>query len=169
MTDARRSAVYAAEDQLSSLLDRGGCLDFHGSLLELPRQRRLTDLAEVRDYLAALRRQPWGAGHTPAPRVRARKGNSRAHWEAPSTIALPPASAWALRELVILHEYAHHIAWHDHGRADHGPEFQDTLTELVANEIDPGAALVLRAAYHGSGARSQASGEPADARREESG
>lgn len=169
MNDARRAAVYAAEDQLGSLLDRGGRLDFHGSVLDLPRQRRLADLAAVEDYLAAMRRQHWGASHTPPPRVRARRGTRRAHWEAPDTIALPPTTDWALRELVILHEYAHHVTWHDHGKADHGPNFQDTLTELVSHAIAPAAALVLRAAYHGSGARPQASSDTADATRGESG
>ncbi len=153
MTDSRRSAVYAAEDQVSSLLERGGRLDFHGSILDLPRQRELVDLGDVERYLAGIRTQPWGAGHTPTPRVRRRRGVSRAHWQAPDTIALPTETRWALQEMVVLHEYAHHVTWHDHRAADHGPVFQDTMTELVCQALAPSVGLVLRAAYHGAGAR----------------
>lgn len=169
MTDSRRSAVYAAEDQVASLLDRGGRLDFHGSVLDLPRQRQLADLAEVEEYLAVIRGEPWGAGHTPRPRVRRRRGVTRAHWQAPDTIALPTETRWALREMVVLHEYAHHVTWHDCGSAEHGTAFQDTMTELVTHALAPSAGLVLRAAYHGAGARPQASPDPADAIHEEKG
>ncbi len=162
MRDADRSAVYAAEDLLTALLDRGGTVDFHGSLLEVPRQRHFAALSDVGDYLTAIRSQPWGCGHTPAPRLRVRRGTTRAHWSAPVEIALPDTD-WAMSEMVVLHEYAHHVTWHDTGRADHAGGFRDTMSALVGAALSPAAALVLTAAYHGAGA-TQESAPHADAR-----
>ena len=38
--DTDRAAVYAAEDQWSAALNRGGVIDFFGSRLQLPVQTR---------------------------------------------------------------------------------------------------------------------------------
>ena len=162
--DTHQAAVYAAEDQLTRLLDRAGAgatVDFFGSTLTLPAERRLADLPSAQRYadaLLALRplRARWPA--VPGVRVRARAGSRRAHYEAAGrVIALPTHRAdgrWAGRETVVLHELAHHLTAHDPRRptdAAHGPTFTATLCWLVGVAVAPEAATLLRAAYDGSG------------------
>lgn len=141
------SRVYAAEDTLMFMLDHGGTAQFQGSNLTLPVERRFGDLEGVRRYLQEVRRRPWGYPAIPTPAVRLRKGHTRAHWAA-GTIALPDgtgAKGWAMREVVVLHEYAHHACWHTHGDAGHGRRFQEVYLGLLENAIGPEAAFVVRA------------------------
>jgi putative metallohydrolase (TIGR04338 family) len=51
-------------------------------------------------------------------------------------------SGWALRELVILHELAHHLA--EDIEIAHGGAFVDRLLTLVDGIVGPEAALLLR-------------------------
>lgn len=150
------SLVYAAEDQWAAALDRGGAIDFFGSRLDLPLQRRFGDLAAVQAYCAraltlpGVRRAYPDAG---AVRVRARAGASRAHYEADTaTIALPLSAGWAARESVVLHELAHHLAPPEPGDV-HGVAFRSAMCRLVEEVLGAPAALVLRAAYEGAGLR----------------
>lgn len=139
--------VYAAEDTLMFMLDNGGSATFLGSSITLPVERKFGDLDGVRRYLAEVRARDWGFPQTPEPRVRLRKGGTRAHWS-DGVIALPDgigARGWAMREVVVLHEYAHHVTWHVHGVNGHGREFQQTYLDLLDNAIGPEAALVVRA------------------------
>jgi putative metallohydrolase (TIGR04338 family) len=67
-----RSAVYSAEDQWSAVLDRGGVVDFFGSRIDVPQQRRFGDLASVRRYVDAVLALPsvqeqWMPGRPPSP------------------------------------------------------------------------------------------------------
>lgn len=150
--DERRSAVYAAEDQVAALLLRGGSVDFHGSTLDVPLQRRFADIASIQTYLTRVRDCSWGHGSTPSPLVRARRGETRAHWSAPDTIAIPQSQGWAMTELVVLHEYAHHVNWHYNGATGHDAQFCEITRELVGHAIAPAAGLLLLAAYHHAGA-----------------
>jgi putative metallohydrolase (TIGR04338 family) len=78
--------------------------------------------------------------------VRQRKGVTRAHYERGlGTIAVPD-DKWALRESVILHELAHHF-----GGVGHGPEFVDTLLELIRAVMGVQAQLALRVLFGDSG------------------
>jgi putative metallohydrolase (TIGR04338 family) len=145
MNDTRQ--VYAAENTLMFLLDNGGSAQFMGSSLTLPVERRFGDLDGVRRYLAQVRTMPWGYGQTPEPVVRLRKGAAKAHWDG-GVIALPDgigAKGWAMREVVVLHEYAHHVAWFTAGAVGHGPAFQEVYLALLENAVGPEAAFVVRA------------------------
>lgn len=156
MSDTRR--LYAAEDTLLFLLQNGGSpgsatstVQFMGSSLTLPVERRFGDLDGVRAYLREVRRRPWGYPDVPMPRLRVRKGHTKAHW-ADGTIALPDGigeRGWAMREVVVLHEYAHHVTWHTRGTAGHGPDFQAVYTDLLEHAVGPEAAFVLRAGLAG--------------------
>ncbi len=129
------------------MLDNGGTAEFLGSAITMPVERRFGDLDGVRRYLAEVRERSWGFGHTPLPQVRMRKGHTRAHWS-DGVIALPDGigdAGWAMREVVVLHEYAHHVTWHVHRITGHGREFQQIYLELLENAIGPEAALVVRA------------------------
>ena len=169
MRDRGRSAVYAAEDQISRLLDRGGEVDFFGSRLHVPMQRRFGNLDSVRLYLDALRSMAWGHGETPRPDVVSTQSERAAKWVAPNTIRIPESSRWAMTEMVILHEYAHHAAYHagsgagaapspggtsggDAGsRAGHGREFRHVFIDLVSNAIGAEVGLLLTAALDQAG------------------
>lgn len=139
--------LYAAEDSLLFLLDNDGPVQFLGSTLTLPVERRFGDLAGVRRYLTELRRRDWGHPDVPSPKVRLRKGHTRATWEA-GTIALPDGTGdrgWAMREVVVLHEYAHHVTWHEYGLTGHGAPFQEVYLDLLHHAVGPEAAFVVRA------------------------
>ena len=143
--DAYRSAVYSAEDQWSTLLDRGGRLDFFGTVLDMPMQLRFGDLAAMQTYVDALVPDP--------PRVRVRKGQTRAHYEPEDrVIAIPMESTWAARESVLLHETAHHLAYVHNDHMQHGAPFTGHMLQLVQYQLGQSAALALRAGYHESGA-----------------
>jgi putative metallohydrolase (TIGR04338 family) len=139
--------VYAAEDTLMFLLEHPGTAQFQGSALTLPVERRFGDLDGVRRYLRELRTRTWGHAEVPSPTVRLRKGHTRAHWESDGTIALPDgigAKGWAMREVVVLHEYAHHVAWHRHGVTGHGLAFQQIYLDLLEHAVGPEARFVVQ-------------------------
>jgi putative metallohydrolase (TIGR04338 family) len=143
--DVHRSAVYRAEDQWSTLLDRGGRLDFFGTVLDIPMQLRFGDLTSMQTYVDALVPDP--------PRVRVRKGQTRAHYEPEEcVIAIPMESTWAARESVLLHELAHHLAHIHNNHVQHGAPFTGHMLQLVEAQLGEPAALVLRTGYHESGA-----------------
>lgn len=145
MNETRR--LYEAEDSLLFMLDHPGPVQFLGSSLTLPVERRFGDLDGVRRYLSEVRRREWGHPDVPAPKVRLRKGHTRATWEA-GTIALPDgtgARGWAMREVVVLHEYAHHVTWHQKQVTGHGDAFQSIYVDLIGNAVGPEAAFVLQA------------------------
>jgi putative metallohydrolase (TIGR04338 family) len=62
-----------------------------------------------------------------------------------AVIAVPAQrDRWALRELVVLHEIAHHIC---DAPPPHGPEFVATFTELAGLVMGPEVEHVLRVVY----------------------
>lgn len=161
--DARRGRVYAAEDQVAHTLDRAASgsstVDFFGSTLTLPPERRFADLASVQrwvDAVLALRsvQERWPG--TPPCSVRARRGATRAHYQPPGEIAVPIEVRWALRELVLCHELTHHVVHHDKtvpaAVPAHGEAFVDSFVDLVRFVIGGEVALLLRASLDQAGA-----------------
>ena len=59
-------------------------------------------------------------------------------------------ATWALRELVVLHEFAHHVCRSD---PPHGPEFVAAHCELASAVMGPEVAHVLRVVYAKEGVR----------------
>jgi putative metallohydrolase (TIGR04338 family) len=149
--DRHRSAVYAAEDHLQRLLADGGVVDFHGSMLDIAPERKFGDLNGAQRYLDALRATSWGYSDTPRPLVVRRRGPRQASWRAPHTIAIPDDESWAMRESVLLHEYAHHVAFHRHGESIHGRQFCSVLVDLMGAAMSPGVGLLLRAGFTDAG------------------
>lgn len=156
-------ALYAAEDQWSAVLDRGGVVDFFGSRLDVPLQRRFADVASVQSYADRVLGLPAVTSAYPQAgpvRVRERRGQGRAHYEpASGVIAIPVRTLWAGREAVVLHELAHHLSCSTGvpadpaGRRWHGPEFRDAMLLLVTEVLGEPAALLLRAGYDAAGVR----------------
>jgi putative metallohydrolase (TIGR04338 family) len=160
--DTQRARVYAAEEFVRTLFDRAGeradrSIEFFGTNLTLPPEGRFASVETVQRYvddvlaLGSVRAR-WPA---PAPlTVRPRRGATAAHYERDddgAAIAVPERRPnWALRELVVLHEVAHHLCDAD---PPHGPEFVATFCELAEAVMGPEVAHVLRVVYAKEGAR----------------
>ncbi len=161
--DSQRAKVYAAEDFVRTLFDRAAehgaaALDFFGTQLTLPPEARFGSVDSVQRYvdevlaLPSVRRR-W-PGVSPL-RVRPRRAATAAHYEnsdGAGTIAVPDRDTadWALRELVVLHEVAHHLC---QAEPPHGPEFVATICELSELVMGPEVGHVLRVVYAKEGAR----------------
>jgi putative metallohydrolase (TIGR04338 family) len=159
--DSQRSKVYAAEEFVRVLFDRAAehgnrTIEFFGTNLTLPPEARFASVESVQRYvddvltLGSVRaRWPAVAPLT----VRPRRGVTAAHYERDdgATIAVPERQTrWALRELVVLHEIAHHLC---DINPPHGPEFVATFCELAEAVMGPEAAHVLRVVYAKEGVR----------------
>lgn len=160
--DTQRSKVYAAEEFVRTLFDRAGehgnrTIEFFGTNLTLPPEARFSSVDSVQRYvddvlaLGSVRaRWPDAAALT----ARTRRGLTAAHYERDAdaaVIAVPEGrTAWALRELVVLHEIAHHLCDAD---PPHGPEFIATFCELTEAVMGPEVAHVLRVVYAKEGVR----------------
>jgi putative metallohydrolase (TIGR04338 family) len=161
--DSQRSKVYAAEDFVRTLFDRAAehgspAVEFFGTQLTLPPEGRFGSLAAVQRYvddvlaLPAVR-QRWT--RVLPLSVRARRAASAAHYESrdgAGVIAVPDhdTADWALRELVVLHELAHHLCQSD---PPHGPKFVATMCELTELVMGPELGHVLRVVYAKEGVR----------------
>lgn len=148
--DRQRARVYRAEDCWALRLDaarRGaGRAQVAGSSVLLPSELLFGSMDAAQAYAD----DRLGGWTVPGVRLRVRRGQAKAHWEAPGVIALPePAhgTPWAMRETVLLHELAHHLAFHLDGRADHGAAFTRRMLELVTAALGEEAALALRVDY----------------------
>ena len=148
MRDSQRARVYAAEGAWELQLDaaRRGAprATVAGSQVLLPAELLFGTLEAAQAYADGR------LTGVPPVVLRRRKGPTQAHWEPPGVIALPVpehGQPWALRESVLLHELAHHVAFHRHGVTDHGPTYRAGMLDLVEQALGPEAALALRVAY----------------------
>jgi putative metallohydrolase (TIGR04338 family) len=160
--DAQRSKVYAAEEFVRTLFDRvhshaSRALDFFGTNVTLPPEGRFGSVDAVQRYVNDVLAHPAvraGWPELPPVTVRARRGETAAHYEwtpDTATIAVPDReTTWALRELVVLHELAHHVSQAD---PPHGPEFVATFCELASVVMGAEVGYVLRVVYAKEGVR----------------
>ena len=161
--DSQRAKVYAAEEFVRTMFDRAAehgspTVDFFGTQLTLPPEGRFGSVASVQRYvddvlaLPAVR-QRWP--EVSPPRVRARRAATAAHYEnhdGAGVIAVPDRDTadWAMRELVVLHEVAHHLC---RAQPAHGAEFVATMCTLTALVMGPELGHVLRVVYAKEGVR----------------
>jgi putative metallohydrolase (TIGR04338 family) len=160
--DTQRSKVYAAEQFARTLFDRAAehgsrAVDFFGTSLTLPPEARFGSVEAVERYVGQVLTMPAVSQRWPgslAPTVRPRRGLQAAHYEnrdGAGVIAVPDSrTGWALRELVVLHEVAHHLSPVEPA---HGPEFASTFCELAETVMGPEAGYVLRVLYARNGVR----------------
>lgn len=160
--DVQRSKVYAAEQFVRTMFDRAAehhsrAIDFFGTALTLPPEARFASVESVQRYVDEVLAMPAvTARWSPiAPlAVRARRGNTAAHYEsgdAGAVIAVPERSSrWALRELVLLHEIAHHLC---PAEPAHGTEFVTTYCALAEVVMGAEVGHVLRVVYVKEGVR----------------
>lgn len=160
--DVQRAKVYAAEEFVRTLFDRAAehgspVVEFFGTQLTLPPEARFGSVASVCRYVDDVLALPAVRARWPVQpiTVRERRGATAAHYEnrdGVGVIAVPDrgTAAWAMRELVVLHEIAHHLC--DTPPA-HGSEFVATLCELAELVMGPELSHVLRVVYAKEGVR----------------
>jgi len=162
LRDAQRARVYDAEHLVHRLFDRAHefpIVEVAGSRVTLPVERRFGSIDSVQTYVDRVLalgwvRATWTRAAEPVT-VRERSGAAQAHYERVGAVMAVPGyrrnQAWALRELVVLHELSHHMA--AGAEVAHGPEFIDRFLTLVDAVIGPEAALLLRITMAESGVR----------------
>lgn len=155
MTDRDKQATYNAEFIVRDLTERGGTIEVYGTNLLVPVERRFADLPSIQDYCDKVVALNWVKDLCPAVtpvRVRRRKGTRFAHYEGGTrTIAINDSrdGKWALREIVVLHELAHHLvrcgvrAELGQRQGAHGPAFRNTFVTLVKEIIGPEVGWLL--------------------------
>lgn len=161
--DAQRSRVYEAEHLVHRIFDRAvefPVVEVAGSHLTLPVERKFAAIADIQRYVDAVLALRWIGEAWPRRAavpvtVQERTGAAQATYLRDRCVMAVPAhrsgSAWALRELVILHELAHHLA--DDREPHHGPGFVDRLITLVDGIVGPEAALLIRITMLDQGVR----------------
>jgi putative metallohydrolase (TIGR04338 family) len=162
--DTQRSRVYSAEQFVRTIFDRAAqhnsrTVDFFGESITLPPEARFASVESVQRYVDEVLAMPAVAAVGPGVGplcVRARRAATAAHYEragAAAVIAVPDriGAQWALRELVVLHEVAHHLCVPD--AAAHGPDFTATFCRLATAVMGPEAGHVLRVVYAKEGVR----------------
>lgn len=160
--DTQRAKVYAAEEFVRTMFDRAAehgnrSVDFFGTQLTLPPEGRFASVQAVQRYVDDVLAHPGVRHRWPAAgplTVRARRGATAAHYERAddgATIAVPDRlTSWALRELVALHEIAHHLSV---AEPPHGPDFIATFCDLADVVMGPEVGHVLRVVYAKEGVR----------------
>jgi putative metallohydrolase (TIGR04338 family) len=160
MRDNQKSRVYAAEHLVGDVLNTvartdARTFDFYGSTLALPDERKFGDIAGVQRYLDQVLdlnwvRDTWPTLAAQPVTVRSRKGAAHAAYRL-GVIAVPDHQqgiSWAMRELVVLHELAHHLA---RGGEAHGVQFVSTYLHLVNELVGHEVGLLLTDAYARNG------------------
>jgi putative metallohydrolase (TIGR04338 family) len=161
--DSQRGKVYAAEAFVRTLFDRAAehgspTVEFFGAQLTLPPEGRFASVASVQRYVDDVLALPGVRQHWPdvsRARVRARRAATAAHYEnrdGAGVIAVPDRDTadWAMRELVVLHEVAHHLC---RELPPHGPEFVATFCTLAELVMGPEVGHVLRVVFAQEGVR----------------
>lgn len=155
--DSQRSKVYEAETMVRRIFDRADernlrTVDVLGSTLTLPIERKFASIDSVQSYVDSVLtlnwvRETWPHASTTV-RVRERSGAGASHYETDTaTIAVPlhrRNEAWALRELVVLHELAHHFEPEESDTPSHGGQFVDRFVTLVSEIVGYEAGFLLR-------------------------
>ncbi|MFL6091260.1 MAG: DUF2786 domain-containing protein [Aeromicrobium sp.] len=154
--DPEKRATYQAENRLNRWLasaNPGITVDLVTYEPEV--EGRFVGPADVQRYvdrvLEHLRDagKDYGGAEREDVRVRARHGHTRAVYSF-GVIAIPPfevGGSWALRELVVLHEIAHHLD----GSGGHGAGFRATFIRLLEDIGRPVWAELLHLAFASEG------------------
>lgn len=127
--------VYSAEHAITAVLDRVAAIvdpvtiTVAGSSLVIPFERKFGRIEDIQCYVDRVCDK---IGCSP-PRVRARASIKKAHYQL-GEIAIPTnetqaagKSGWAMREIVVLHELAHHLT----PGQNHGPHFVGAFLDLI--------------------------------------
>jgi putative metallohydrolase (TIGR04338 family) len=133
-------------------------VEFFGTQLTLPPEGRFASVGSVQRYVDDVLALPAVRQHWPEVlplKVRARRAATAAHYEnhgGTGVIAVPDRDTadWAMRELVVLHEVAHHLC---QAQPPHGPDFVAAICTLAELVMGPELGHVLRVVYAKEGVR----------------
>lgn len=145
--DNDKSLVYEAEFAVRDLTERGGTIEVHGNRMTAPIERRFSNISTVQDYVNKVLALNWVKAAWPNAgpiEVVYRKGDKFATYGG-GRIKINDSreGMWALREIVVLHEMAHHFA-----RGDaHGVKFRQAFLTLIEEIIGAEIAWLLRIEY----------------------
>ena len=159
--DHQKGKLYGAEFLFRRMLERQHdypVIEWMGSKVAVPVERRFGDPAAVQIYVDKVLALNWVQAQFEEARkpvtVRRRKGSAHAHHEPLiAVIAVPDhvnGGSWALREIVVLHELAHHLSPLG---THHGPEFAQTFLDLVEGILGPEAGFLFRTILLDNGVR----------------
>jgi putative metallohydrolase (TIGR04338 family) len=152
--DSQKSKVYAAENVISRFYDTATktgnpVVNVNGVTVTLPPEAKFASVESIQRYVEQVLAMPAIREAHPTmalsvPTVRHRKGTRIAHYQN-GEIAIPTdrAGSWAMRELVVLHELAHHLAFGD----GHGPRFVSTLLHMMGVVLGPEVELIARMTF----------------------
>ena len=133
-------------------------MEFFGAQLTLPPEARFGSVPAVQRYvdevlaLPAVRRQwpevaPLTVRHDgPQPQLTTKTATAQGL----SRFPISPPPSWAMRELVVLHEIAHHLC---DASPPHGSQYVATLCTLAELVMGPELGHVLRVVYAKEGVR----------------
>jgi len=144
-----KEKIYQVEFALRDILDVANEGDrtyrIAGMELTMPVEYKFGELDHIQKYANAVIRDYNGRHGTRHKKVRVVEGRKSLHRKAYYThsmarITLPQRDrgSWAWRQVVVLHEIAHHLA-SCHG---HGVEFARVMLDLLENYVGPQAGLV---------------------------
>ena len=152
MTDRQKSKLYEAEQLLRRMYDNSvksdnPAISVGGANLVLPPEVKFGSVASVQAYVDRVLEMPSVIevfGTSNPITVRKRKGETKAHYSRYNQeIAVHDGrNNWGMRELVILHELAHHFT-PTFAQEAHGAEFADTFITLVGLVMGSQAGLAL--------------------------
>lgn len=151
MKDTQKERVYEAEQALRWLYDHTKQGDYTVNIgfdLTLPPEAKFGSVESVQSYVNRVTQMPSVVaefGNRGEVKVRQRKGTRFAHYEPmTNTIAVHDGrNNWAMRELVVLHELAHHFS----PGAQHGPRFAANFARLADLVMGPEVGLALRVLF----------------------
>lgn len=156
--DSQKAKVYSAQNVLHWLYESAEqngnpVVTVNGVTVTLPPEAKFASVESIQSYVERVLalpaiREAYPALSLSVPTVRHRKGTTKAHYSA-GEIAIPTdrGGKWAMRELVVLHELAHHLAILD----GHGPRFAATLLTLVGAVMGPEIELIGRMVFDDNG------------------
>lgn len=150
MRDSQRQRVYNAEIAVRRYLDAGvRTARLHGSALTLPIETRFGRVEEAQAYVDRAAKTV-GASSVPTVRVNTQL-SKRAYYRCGEIVVPDPVRvAWAMREIVLLHELAHHLS---RASESHGPEFCGRFIALVREMMAPELGLLLEDSMRTEGVR----------------
>lgn len=167
--DNQRGALYDAERRLRRVLDRAHeypLAEVAGSRVVIPVERKFADLASMQAYVDLVLAQNWpqfpklGASRVPVVAKPEHTGQDHAVYTGGQILvplqAINPATGtrWAMREMVVLHELAHHAMFvHRPGAAHHGAEFTGAFRTLVVGMMGPEAGLLFDVVFRDGGVK----------------
>lgn len=152
--DFQRSKVYETEFVFRDIFDFAGkapTIEVFGSTLIVPSEIYFSTLDHVQTYVDYVINHPEVValfGKKAAVQVSLRRGAKKAHYSNNGIFlhVVENQSNWALREIVVLHEIAHHLALGDR----HGPAFVGAFLSLVEIFLGPEARLIYLSLLEGS-------------------